>query len=124
MRTAVDATLDAVSATLPHLAADDATSPAARTDRRDLQLRAMELLPAYDASIGGSILLGPRQHPDKRTVRFWLTPEIGYAYTTNAPIRPNPGRAEKDLLGSDENTQLGKLALSGIFWRASVGTTF
>ncbi len=54
LRTAVDATLDAVSATLPHLAADDATSPAARTDRRDLQLRAMELLPAYDASIGGS----------------------------------------------------------------------
>ena len=79
---------------------------------------------AADASIGGSILLGPRQRMDKRTVRFWLTPEIGYAYTTNAPIRPNPGRAEKDVLGSDENTQLGRLALSGIFWRASVGTTF
>ena len=77
-----------------------------------------------DASIGGSILLGPRQRMDKRTVRFWLTPEIGYAYTTNASIRLNPNRAESDVLGSDENTQLGKLALSGIFWRASVGTTF
>lgn len=54
LRTAVTATLDAVTATLPHLAADDATSPAARTERRDLQLRAMELLPAYDASVGGS----------------------------------------------------------------------
>ncbi|TMS52744.1 FUSC family protein [Mycobacterium sp. DBP42] len=54
LRTAINATLDAVTATLPHLAADDATSPAARTDRRDLQLRAMELLPAYDAGIGGS----------------------------------------------------------------------
>ena len=77
-----------------------------------------------DASLGGSILLGPRQHMDRRTVRFWLTPEIGYAYTTSASLRPNPGRAEKDILGSDENTQLGTLALSGIFWRASIGTTF
>ncbi|MGV0812094.1 FUSC family protein [Mycolicibacterium boenickei] len=51
---AIRGTLDAVTATLPYLAAGDATSPAARTDRRDLQLRAMELLPAYDASIGGS----------------------------------------------------------------------
>jgi len=77
-----------------------------------------------DASIGGSILLGPRQRMDKRAVRFWLTPEIGYAYTTNASIRLNPNRAESEVLGSDENAQLGKLALSGIFWRASVGTTF
>lgn len=77
-----------------------------------------------DASLGGSILLGPRQRMDKRAVRFWLTPEIGYAYTTSMAIRTNPGRAEKDILGSDENTQLGTLALSGIFWRASIGTTF
>ncbi|QRY51546.1 FUSC family protein [Mycolicibacterium septicum] len=54
LRTAIAATLDAVTNTLPHLAADDATSPAARTDRRDLQLRTMELLPAYDGSVGGS----------------------------------------------------------------------
>ncbi|MFV8049649.1 FUSC family protein [Mycobacterium sp. 48b] len=54
LRSAITATLDAVTATLPHLAADDATSPAARADRRDLQLRAMELLPAYDGSVGGS----------------------------------------------------------------------
>ncbi|WP_082963484.1 FUSC family protein [Mycolicibacterium peregrinum] len=54
LRSAVNATLDAVTATLPHLAAGDATSAAARTERRDLQLRAMGLLPAYDAGIGGS----------------------------------------------------------------------
>ncbi|MFN6549799.1 FUSC family protein [Mycolicibacterium septicum] len=54
LRTAIATTLDAVTNTLPHLAADDTTSPAARTDRRDLQLRAMELLPAYDGSVGGS----------------------------------------------------------------------
>lgn len=56
LRHAITATLDAVTTTLPHLAADDATSPAARTHRRDLQLRAMELLPAYDASVGGSAM--------------------------------------------------------------------
>ena len=77
-----------------------------------------------DASIGGSILLGPRQQMDKRTVRFWLTPEIGYAYMTSASVRLNPDRAEKDVLGSDEDTQLGTLALRGIFWRASLGMTF
>jgi hypothetical protein len=77
-----------------------------------------------DASVGASILMGPRQNLDKRTVRFWLTPEFGYSYTTNAPIRPNPGREDKDLLGSDENTSLRALALSGIFWRATIGATF
>jgi hypothetical protein len=77
-----------------------------------------------DASIGASILMGPRKHMDKRAVRFWLTPEIGYAFTTRAPVHQNPGRDEKDLLGSDENTNLRSLALAGFFWRASVGTTF
>lgn len=51
---AITGTLDAVTATLPHLAVVDVTSPTARGDRRDLQLRAMELLPAYDAGVGGS----------------------------------------------------------------------
>ena len=77
-----------------------------------------------DASVGGSILMGPRKRMDKRSARFWLTPEIGYAYTTNAPLRANPHRTESDLLGTDENTNLGSIALSGFFWRASVGTTF
>ncbi|MCV7284546.1 FUSC family protein [Mycolicibacterium wolinskyi] len=50
----ISATVDTIGATLPHLAAGDATTPAARADRRDLQLRAMALLPAYDAATGGS----------------------------------------------------------------------
>lgn len=77
-----------------------------------------------DVSIGGSILLGPHQHPEKRVVRLWLTPEIGYAYTTKAPLHVNPDRADKDLLGRDEDTNLGKLAFSGIFARATIGVTF
>ncbi|WP_083666245.1 FUSC family protein [Mycobacterium sp. NS-7484] len=52
--TAITGTLEAITATLPHLAAADVSSPAARAERRDLQLRVMELLPAYDASVGGS----------------------------------------------------------------------
>lgn len=79
---------------------------------------------AADASIGGSILLGSRKQLDKPSPRFWLTPEFGYAYTTNAPLNANPNRAEKDLLGSDEDTNLGKVAFGGIFWRVSMGVTF
>jgi hypothetical protein len=77
-----------------------------------------------DASVGASILVGPRQQMDKRAPRFWVTPEVGYAVTTGASVRPNPGRDDKDVLGSDEDTNLRTLALSGFFWRASVGVTF
>ncbi|WP_396922919.1 FUSC family protein [Mycolicibacterium sp.] len=54
LSTAIAATLDAVDTALTHLAAGVVTSDRARTDRRDLQLRTMALLPAYDAGIGGS----------------------------------------------------------------------
>jgi hypothetical protein len=78
-----------------------------------------------DASLGASLLMGPRAHLDRRgAVRFWLTPEIGYSVTTKASFAPNPGREDKDILGSDENTKLHSLALSGMFWRASIATTF
>lgn len=77
-----------------------------------------------DASLGASILMGPRKNPEKRVVRFWLTPEVGYGFTTHAPLHLATGRDEKDLLGTDESTNLRSLALSGFFWRASVGTTF
>lgn len=67
LSTAIVRTVDAVEATLPHLAAGDATTDAARTDRRDLQLRAMALLPSYEAAIGGS-------GTERRTAeRFWPT---------------------------------------------------
>ncbi|WP_083653892.1 FUSC family protein [Mycobacterium sp. GA-1841] len=51
---AITGTLDAVTTALSHLRDTDVSSPVARTARRDLQLRAMELLPAYDGSVGGS----------------------------------------------------------------------
>lgn len=77
-----------------------------------------------DASVGASILLGPRNRPDLRQPRVWATPEIGYAVTTKASLGANPGRDAQDVLGSDEDTRLGALSLSGLFWRLSVGMTF
>lgn len=77
-----------------------------------------------DASAGASILITPRSHYDRREVRFWITPEIGYSFTTSGALNTNIGREEKDLLGTDEDTRLRGLALNGFFWRASVGMTF
>ena len=51
---AISATVAAVNTTIAHLAAGDVTTAAARTDRRDLQVRAMSMLPAYDVGVGGS----------------------------------------------------------------------
>jgi hypothetical protein len=79
---------------------------------------------AADASVGASFLLGPRKDTGKRTPHFWVTPELGYSFTTDAPMNLSTGRADKDLLGSDENVRLASVALSGFFWRATIGTTF
>lgn len=51
---AVAATLDAVKPVAHHLAAGQVTSRAARVARRDLQIRAITLLPTYTAATGGS----------------------------------------------------------------------
>ena len=51
---AVAAALDAVAVAVRHLASGAVTTAQARADRRDLQLRAIEMLAAYDAGIGGS----------------------------------------------------------------------
>lgn len=50
----IAATLDAISVVVRHLAAGAVTTDQARGDRRDLQLRAMAMLPVYDTAIGGS----------------------------------------------------------------------
>jgi hypothetical protein len=78
---------------------------------------------ATDISAGATFAIGPRKH-DRKSVRFILTPEIGYAITTAAPLRPNPGRAEDELLGSDQDTSLRSVALSGFFWRATAGVAW
>ncbi len=79
---------------------------------------------AADLSVGANILLGPREKMDVRQPRFFLTPEIGYTLTTKAPAHLNPGRAEDDLLGSDEDTNLRSVAFSGVFWKLTAGLAF
>lgn len=90
----------------------------------DQELSATGWAFSADASVGASILLGPRKHMERRTPRVWLTPEIGYSLTTAAKLSAETGRDEANVLGSDERTNLRSLALSGLFWRASVGMTF
>jgi hypothetical protein len=92
------------------------------TSGKDLSASAWAF--SADASLGASILIQPRKRLDKRMPRFWFTPEVGYGYTTQAKLSLDTGRDGKDVLGSDESTRLRPLALSGVFWRASVGMTF
>jgi hypothetical protein len=78
---------------------------------------------ATDLSAGATFVIGPRRE-DKRTPRFLVTPEIGYSLTTAASLGPNPGRDENELLGADANTNVQPVALSGFFWRTTVGVAF
>lgn len=51
---AIAATTTAVDAARVHLNAGAVTTPAARADRRDLQMQAMAMLDAYQVAVGGS----------------------------------------------------------------------
>lgn len=79
-----------------------------------------------DVSVGAAILLGPRggDHADKRTIRIWALPELGYTLATTARFDTRPDRDPKDALGTDERTALPGLNLSAFYWRLSLGTTF
>ncbi|MBX3230012.1 MAG: hypothetical protein KIT84_25740 [Labilithrix sp.] len=88
-----------------------------------------------DASVGAGILLGPRKYvakggtgPDadleRRTLRIWAVPELGYGYTTRPGLDLRPDRDANDALGTDERVRVNGLALSSFFWRLSIATTF
>lgn len=79
---------------------------------------------AADASLGSSFLLGPHRSSSKRQARFWVTPEVGYAFTTNPSLRPSPSRDADDAVGTDGKTNLGSLSTSGFFWRVSLALSF
>lgn len=57
-------------------------------------------------------------------MRLIITPEIGDSLTTAAPMNANPGREEDELLGADADTSLRSVALSGFFWRTTVGVAW
>lgn len=79
---------------------------------------------ATDLSAGASFrLVGGSDHA-KRQPRLWITHEIGYGLTTGHELRPRPNRDEADVLGTDESTKLGSLAVNGVFWRTGLALTF
>jgi hypothetical protein len=79
---------------------------------------------ATDLSGGATLrLVGGADH-EARRVRLWLTTELGYGFTTGSSLRPAPERNEEDVLGSDQSTRLGSLALNGVFWRIGLALSF
>ncbi|MEA2746921.1 MAG: hypothetical protein QOI41_1064 [Myxococcales bacterium] len=79
---------------------------------------------AADLSAGASFrLVGSNDHAT-RAARLWITHEVGYGLTSSADLRVRPNRNEADVLGSDQATRLGSLAVNGVFWRTGLAMTF
>jgi hypothetical protein len=79
---------------------------------------------ATDLSAGASFrLVGSNNHAH-RGPRLWITPEIGYGLTSERELRLRPNRDESDVLGADQATRFGSLAMNGVFWRTSLAMTF
>ncbi len=72
-----------------------------------------------DASVGAAIT--PMFAPGGP--RVWLTPEVGYSYATSTQMRLGP-KNEKDITGTASKTDLGELALSGVFFRVGLALSF
>lgn len=79
---------------------------------------------ASDFSAGASFLLGPGRGMEKRRVRFWLTPEAGYAFTATKAVLLGADRSADEAFGADTRVDGGSLSTSGFFWRATLGLTF
>ncbi len=79
---------------------------------------------AADASIGASILLlSTVDSPTTRAPRMWLTPEIGYGWSTPGPGVLAPATADDDpqTYGS---IALSRVAVRGVFFRVGMTFTF
>ncbi len=72
-----------------------------------------------DASVGAAIT--PMFVPGGP--RVWLIPEVGYTYATSTQMRLAP-KNEKDITGAASKTDLGELALSGVFFRVGLALSF
>jgi hypothetical protein len=78
---------------------------------------------AFDASAGLAFLLGPHSESTASPVRWWLAGEGGYGYAGSTALRMQP-----DFGGDDPRRtgylDLGRLALSGAFFRVYGSVTF
>lgn len=79
---------------------------------------------AADVSGGASFRLVGSPDGNPRRARLWITHEIGYGITSEHALRPRPDRNEEDVLGSDQATRLGSLAVNGVFWRTGLAMSF
>jgi hypothetical protein len=99
-----------------HARLDDPSSPAALEQTRWVL--------AADLSAGASFRLVGSNGPAARSPRLWITHEIGYGVTSAADLSSRPDRKEADVLGSNQATRLGSLAVNGAFWRTGLSMTF
>jgi len=79
---------------------------------------------AADLSAGATVRLAGGSDHGVRRARLWLTAEGGYGLTGSRALRPRPNRDEADVLGADEPTTLGSLALNGGFWRLGLAVSY
>ena len=79
---------------------------------------------ATDVSAGASFRLVGNSDHARRAPRLWMTHEIGYGFTTEHALSPRPNRDEADVLGADQSTKLGSLAVNGVFWRTGLALSF
>ena len=79
--------------------------------------------PALDASVGYAWLMGPRSRPELHRARFWLLPEVGYAWSGSLPMVMGPSVAADDPRQFGSLT-MPSLALRGPFFRVGAGLSF
>jgi hypothetical protein len=78
---------------------------------------------ALDASAGASFLVIGHGAPERKRVRIWATPELGYGWTTSS--RPNlTTDSREEVLGREEGASMAPVAVRGFFFRIGVGLTY
>lgn len=78
---------------------------------------------ALDASAGASFLIAGHGPADRKRVRLWASPELGYGWTTSG--RPNlTVDSREDVLGREEGASMAPIAVRGFFFRFGLGLTY
>jgi len=81
-------------------------------------------VPAGDISVGASLLaINSNADPRSHAPRFWITPEVGYAWAGRSEPGLSPKTDESDPRQFGTLSMTG-VALRGVFFRANITTTF
>lgn len=76
-----------------------------------------------DFMAGVSFQVAPLRNPSKRTLRLWLTPEVGYTWSAARTMRFAPEASEDDPRPAG-SASLGSLALRGLTYRFTLALAF